>query len=182
MRKIVIYPDKVLRKKCEVFDWKDLVSRTEVGELVEVLMNTKNGAGLSAPQVGISKRFFAIKNEKENTAKVYLNPEITDTFKLDKQYFTYTKKDGSEEPFLEGCLSIPMIYGEVARWPKIAIKYQNLAGEHKAEVIEGYPGIVFQHELDHINGILFIDHVKQGKTKLLKDTGKELVEISFAEL
>ncbi len=180
MKKIVVYPDPVLRQVCAPVNTKDETTRTEISELVAVLVNTKNGVGLSAPQIGISKRFFAIKNDKEKKTQVYINPEITNTFDKKKIYFNYTKKESegeASEPFLEGCLSIPGVYGQVARWPKIAVKYVGIDGKEEKEEIEGYVAIVFQHELDHLNGILFIDHVKKEKNKLYREVGKKLEEI-----
>ena len=70
----------------------------------------------------------------------------------------------------EGCLSLPEIYEDVERPQSIAVRYQNLEGETVEERLEGYPAIVFQHEADHLNGVLFIDHISVAKRRLLHRT------------
>ncbi len=178
----MVYPDPVLRQVCSAVDANDEISRAEISELVAVLVNTKNGVGLSAPQIDVSKRFFAIKNEKEKKTQVYINPEITDNFSKKKIYFSYVKKDGEgeqNEPFLEGCLSIPGVYGQVARWPKIAVKYMGVDGKEKKEELEGYVAIVFQHELDHLNGILFTSRATEQNNQIYQEEDGELVKIKL---
>lgn len=178
MYKIVVYPAEILRLVAKRVDFADNDLNKMVAGLVEVLQKTSNGAGLAAPQIGISKRFFALKEAKTKRIEVYVNPEITSNFDLEKKFFSFTNnKSGSEEPFLEGCLSIPEVYGQVARWPEIKVRYQTLNGEEKNEIFTDYKAIVFQHELDHLNGVLFVDHVREVVGKLFKDVEGKMVEI-----
>lgn len=134
------------------------------------------GVGLSAMQVGNPIRVFAMlpmgaKNEKSSVT-FYINPEIVSHTKTMTLGETLTK---SGEPFLEGCLSVPRIYAPVLRWEEIEV---NAAVIKEADISENNQGLslvtrrlslsrvparVFQHELDHLNGILFLDHaLKQG--------------------
>jgi len=183
MLAIVKYPDEILRGMSVAVENKVAdKDREEIRDLVEVLQATKNGVGLAAPQLGISKRFFGIKNEKTKVINVYINPEILDDYGEKKKFFEIEKKNGDEEPFMEGCLSLPEVYGQVARWDKIKVKWMSLDGSFKIEVLAGYVAIVFQHELDHLNGVLFVDHVKKSNGKLFREVDGKMTEISFEEL
>jgi peptide deformylase len=110
------------------------------------------GVGIAAPQVGIPRRIIWVqrfdKEEEQFPFEVYLNPEITtysDTTKLT----------------MEGCLSIPDFRSEVKRPCSITIEYDQLDGTHRRETISGFTSVIFQHEIDHLNGILYLDHLKK---------------------
>lgn len=170
MIKIVEYPDKILRKRAlEVAKLSPEVLE-EIKSLVTTLKEIEHGAGLAAPQLGISKRFFGIKNGKTKEVEVYVNPKIEDVFGGKKQYFIYTNKDEKEEPFLEGCLSLPNLYGAVKRYAKIRVSF-----EGGSKTLKDYEAIVFQHELDHLDGILFTDHVKEEQGQLYRDDNGKLI-------
>ncbi len=178
MYKIVVHPAEVLRAVALPVDFTNQELKSLISGLVEVLQKTSNGAGLAAPQIGISKRFFALKDSKTKQISVHINPEITNTFSAEKRLFSFANsKTGIKEPFLEGCLSIPDIYGQVARWPEIEVRYQLFNGEYRQEVLKDYKAIVYQHELDHLNGVLFIDHVAKSGGKLFRDVEGKMVEI-----
>jgi len=138
----------------------------ELNSLAENMIETMRlgeGIGLAAPQVNISKRMFVIdlKLIDENLeAKAYINPKILST-------------EGSES-FEEGCLSIPGIRAEVIRPVKIEVQYQTISGEQTTEELYGLTARVFQHEFDHLEGILFIDKIAPLKKKLLEPKLKEL--------
>ena len=178
MKPIVKYPDVVLRKKAKQVKEVTKKFLLEMIDLKKTLDVADNGAGLAAPQIGLSERFFGIKNVKSKETIILINPKITKTFgKL--EYPIIVGEDGREEDFLEGCLSFPDYYGTVKRFIKIEAKWQEMVEEKltdkKAE-LNGFESIVFQHELDHLNGVVFVDHVKEEEGKFYKQMGKEMVK------
>lgn len=188
MGKIVFYPDPVLRKKTERVGRVDEELKAQVDELRQELQKSTNGAGLAAPQIGISRRFFGLKETKNKEVRVMINPEIIGVY--GKRDWVKIKVENpkpgeaNEEDFLEGCLSFPNLYGTVKRYLKVRARWQELKGEgliKKEGEWEGFEAIVFQHELDHLNGILFVDHIRQQKGKLLRQEGEKMVEIDLNE-
>lgn len=109
------------------------------------------GVALAAVQINDLRRVIIIRNnfdnKKDRGFQVFINPEIT-------------KLEGKVEEDYEGCLSIKDVYGKVPRHNKVRIKALNLAGEEVRIKAEGFLARVFQHEIDHTNGIVFIDHIK----------------------
>lgn len=127
------------------------------------------GLGLSAPQIGVFKRVFVARIR--NKIKGFVNPKI----------LKFSKK---EITFLEGCFSVPELYGHVVRPAELDLESQDKLGKKTQTHYKGLPARVIQHEIDHLNGTLFIDHVhtQNGKMfKLQKDKkGKEeFVEVVF---
>ena len=164
IREIVKYPDPVLQRPAEpvtVFD-KDL--RTLVADMFESMYAAK-GIGLAAPQIGVSKQITTIdlsfqKNPEEKI--VLVNPEII--FREGRQY---------EE---EGCLSLPDIREKVSRAAKVTVRAQNEHGasiEHDGEELLSR---AFQHEIDHLHGILFFSRVSALKRDLLMRRIKKLIK------
>ncbi len=155
MLKIVKYPNKVLHKKAKkVSDFN--AELKEIAENMYKSMQNDKGIGLAGPQVGVDKQILVVESNGEYTT--YINPEIT--------YFS--KSTLSTE---EGCLSLPGIFGYVTRAKKIHIKYKDVEGKTHKEKLKGLYSIVLQHEVDHLNGILFIDRaeeITQGKDILDK--------------
>ncbi len=141
----------------------------ELRELAENMIETmrvNEGIGLAAPQVNVSQRLFVIDLnliDEELEAKAYVNPEIL-------------ASSGSEK-FEEGCLSIPGIRADVVRPTHIKVRYQTLEGETVEEEMEGLLSRVFQHEYDHLEGILFVDLISPLQKKLL---GTKLQELEGA--
>ena len=116
------------------------------------------GVGIAAPQVGVLKNIIWVQRfDKEDFPfEVYLNPIIT-SYSEEKQ----TRK--------EGCLSIPNRSETLStRAFSISIEYDTMEAEHKSETIEGFTSIIFQHEIDHLNGILYLDHLKKEITESKK--------------
>ncbi len=107
------------------------------------------GVGIAAPQVGLRRQVIAVQRfDKENEPfEIYINPRITSCSEE-------TKKGK------EGCLSIPNYTAEVFRPISITIEYLDLDGKKHIEEVSGFTSVIFQHEIDHLNGILFIDHLK----------------------
>lgn len=183
MRSIVMYPNKALRKKVpEVIEVSEVIN--EVADLKEVLEASENGAGLASTQLSIEKRFFGIKNDKK--VEVLINPQILGVY--GQKVYPIIVGDGEKEKdtdFLEGCLSFPDLYGTVKRYLKIEAVWQEIEGDKlidKKKTMNGFEAIVFQHELDHLDGILFIDHIKRDGGKFYKFIGEKKIEWSVEKL
>jgi len=157
---IVAYGDPVLKKRAEEID----KTYPALGELIDSMFETMYaayGVGLAAPQIGKSIRLFVvdgtpIEDEDLNGFKmVFINPEIIE-------------EDGDDWPYEEGCLSIPGIRDDVLRPERLTIEYFD---EHWAKHKKSFEGIrarIIQHEYDHIEGVLFTDHLSGFKRRLLK--------------
>lgn len=161
MKEIVKFPNRVLRKVTKEVRELDEKTLKEIEELKEILRTSENGAGLAAPQIGISKSFLAMKNQ--SGVGVLVNPSLDQVFG-EKVYPKIRNEDGSEEEFLEGCLSFPDLFGTVKRYLKIKVSFDEILGDklkRKEKILEGFEAIVWQHEVDHLAGILFVDHIKE---------------------
>jgi peptide deformylase len=162
VKKILLYPDPLLlmrSAKINIFD-KNLVNLSK--DLIDTMYDA-DGVGLAAPQIGINKRIFVMDCSSENEEKdcrVVINPEI---------------EHASEElgSYKEGCLSIPGITEEISRPKVIKVLYQDVNGVLQRDTYDGLWSICFQHELDHLNGKLFIDHLRPMKKILVKNKMKK---------
>ncbi len=153
LRKIVTLPEPVLRRKAHTVTKFDKSLQTLIDDMVET-MRQAPGVGLAAPQIGLSERLIVVEyfekeedEEKEDAPKkvwAILNPEII---------------KASEEKLLgvEGCLSIPNLVGEVERHAVVQVKGMNRHGKPIKVKAEGWLARIFQHEIDHLNGVLFTD-------------------------
>lgn len=152
MLKIVTYPESILRRRAEDVDDVD----DEIIRLIEDMsesMYADDGAGLAAPQVGVSKRVIVM--DAGYGLKSYINPVI--------------RARGDEVRTVdEGCLSLPGIRVDVSRPSRIVVSAMNENGDTVEVEAEGLLARVFQHEIDHINGILIIDHASSIQRSLLK--------------
>jgi peptide deformylase len=177
---IVAYGDPVLRKVADAIDaaYPDLEKL--ITNMKETMYNA-SGVGLAAPQIGKAIRLFLIDaspfsedddlSEEERTLlksfnRVFINPKILE-------------EEGEEWIFNEGCLSIPDVREDVSRQPKITIEYQDENFTLHTETLEGLAARVFQHEYDHIEGILFTDKLSTLKKRIIK---KKLENISKGKI
>lgn len=143
--KIGIYPDQILRKKAKPVQKVTQEERKLAYDMIET-MRSYNGVGLAALQVGVSKRMIVIEDVENNkAAMVLINPAIL-------------KKKGRVS-FCEGCLSIPGVHADVTRPSSVVIEAFNLDGEKIKIDAKGIFARIAQHEIDHLDGILFIDRV-----------------------
>ncbi len=178
MAKIILYPAKVLRRKAKVINKIDNKVLEEIDRLVDTLKNKGDGAGLAAPQIGISKRMIAVMDRKTRQVKVFINPKIVGVWGI-KDYLKITAEDEGEEDFLEGCLSFPHLFGTVKRYFKVKVSWQEMVNEKLLTIekeFEGFEAVVFQHEIDHLDGIVFVDHIKRDGGKFFKLNKGKLVE------
>jgi len=161
IRRIYETPDPVLRqisKPVEVFDDE---LKTLVEDMFETMYDAP-GIGLAAVQVGIPIRLLVIDlqepeeegGEPVRDPKVFINPEIL-------------WHSDDEVPYTEGCLSVPEQYAEVMRPEKIRAKWRDVEGNAYEEEIDGLLAVCLQHEMDHLNGVLFIDHLSRLKRDMV---------------
>lgn len=151
-----------MRKKAKTIE-KDHPKLDEIIENMWETMYYSDGVGLAAPQVGLSLRLFVIdassgadeEPELEGFKKVFINPEIIET-------------NGDEWTMNEGCLSLPEIREDVDRPDEVTIKYLDENFEEHLETYKGFAGRVIQHEYDHLEGVLFVDHLSPLRKRLLK--------------
>jgi len=156
IRNILIEPDPELRKKCKLVEKVDNNIRKLMDDMIETMYEAP-GIGLAAIQVGILKRVIVIdisKNPQKKDPLFIVNPEIT--FKSEKKV-TYE----------EGCLSLPGYFAEVARPAECHLNYQDYNGVFKKLKTDGLLATCIQHEVDHLNGILFIDYLSKLKRTMI---------------
>ena len=182
---IVAYGSPVLRKETE-----EIEEGSDINELISNMFDTmyaSSGVGLAGPQIGESLRIFIVdaspfsepeegeKASKEQLQlkdfkKVFINPIIE-------------AEKGKEWPFSEGCLSIPGIREEVIRKPTVRISYFDENWTLHEETFEGIAARIIQHEYDHVEGVLFTDHLNPFKRRQLKrkldDISKGIVDIDY---
>jgi len=156
--KIVTYPDPILRQKAEPIKEVNDEVRKLIDDMAEV-MYQDDGVGLASPQIGVSKRIIVLDAGEGFSAMI--NPEIIELSK-------------EEESMEEGCLSLPDIRLQVKRPTKIVIRGLNEKGEPVEFEKDGLMARVYQHETDHLNGILIIDHASTVQRQLLRSKIKNL--------
>lgn len=152
----------LLRKKSEsiIPDTSDIILQTLIKRIYKTVTDSISmGVGIAAPQVGILKQIIWVQrfDKKGVPFEVYLNPKI-------KQYSKLTQE------CREGCLSIPGRMDTLnSRAYAILIEYDTPKGQRKIEMVEDFTAVIFQHEIDHLNGILYIDHLKEEMKKAFKN-------------
>lgn len=159
---IYTYGQPVLRKVAEPIDANYPNLSTVIGNMFETLYHSE-GIGLAAPQIGLSIRLIVIdlaplsesKTELRDFKKILINAQILE-------------RSGEEVREEEGCLSLPGIHESVPRSNKIVIRYQDENFTEHTETYEGYTARVIQHEYDHIDGNMFIDHISPIRRQLIK--------------
>jgi len=153
--KVRKYKDPILRKKGSKIKKVDEEIKKIIVDMVQT-MEKDGGVGLAAPQVGISKRIIVVDTDlKGQRILALINPEIIEKSK---------EKDRDEE----GCLSFPGIFLEIKRSKKVKVKALDINGEKVELSAQGLLARVFQHEIDHLDGILFIDRLNILKRILFK--------------
>jgi len=152
LREIIKLPDKRLRLVSEPVKHVDAAVRKLVDDMFETMYKAP-GIGLAAIQIGIAKRVITMdlsKKEDNHEPHVFINPEIV-----------WTSEETAK--YEEGCLSIPDYYEEVERPKAVKVKYLDRDGKAREIDAKGLLATCLQHEIDHINGVLFIDHLSKLK-------------------
>jgi len=149
-----IYPDDVLRKISKNIEKIDSNIINTVSQM-DLLMNENKGIGLAAPQVNQTIRLIVVDvSEDRDNPCIFVNPEI--------------KEPAGSVDSSEGCLSVPEIRTTIKRYENITLEYQDLNGERHEETLGDLMSICVQHELDHLDGKLFIDYVPDVKLQRLR--------------
>jgi len=177
---IVAYGDPVLRKVGKEIDANFPDLETLISNMKETMYNA-SGVGLAAPQIGKAIRIFII-DASPFAEDEGLSEKDRETLKNFNRVFINAKiieEEGDEWVFNEGCLSIPDVREDVFRKPKITIEYQDEDFKMHTEILDGLAARVFQHEYDHIEGVLFTDKLSTLKKRIIK---KKLENISKGKI
>jgi peptide deformylase len=162
LRKIITLPSRKLKQKSEPVGKVTADIRGLVDDMFETMYEAP-GIGLAAVQVGVLKRIVTMdlsKKEGEKNPRVFVNPEIV-----------WSSDDTSV--YEEGCLSIPEVHEDVERPARVKVKFLDLDGKKHEEEAEGLYATCIQHEIDHLNGVLFIDHIsKLKRDRIIKKFSK----------
>ena len=162
VRNIITEPDKILRKISSPVQKVGDTERKIMDDMVET-MYSANGIGLAAIQIGIPKRIIVIdlKIENKKNPLFFVNPVIKN-------------KDNLKSTYEEGCLSVPNQFAEIDRPKKCDVEYLDYNGEKKILKAEGLLATCIQHEMDHLEGILFIDYLSRlKKSMIIKKLSKQ---------
>jgi peptide deformylase len=155
-RDILIIPDKRLRQKSEPVAKIDASVRALIDDMFETMYEAP-GIGLAAIQIGVPKRVITMdlaKKDEPKAPQVFINPEIV-------------SQAGETSIYEEGCLSIPEYYEEVERPCAVKVKFLDREGKPQEIEATGLLATCLQHEIDHINGVLFIDHISKLKRDMV---------------
>jgi len=167
IRKILTEPNPFLRQKSQPVDKVDNSTRKLMDDMLETMYNAP-GIGLAAIQIGVPKRIIVLdisKNPEKKEPMHFVNPEIVSASEDDATYE-------------EGCLSVPGQFAEIDRPDKCHIKYLDYNGSAKELKAEGLLATCIQHEIDHLEGILFIDYLsKLKKSMIIKKLSKQKKEL-----
>lgn len=175
---IITLPDKRLRQRSQKVGFIGDAIKKLADDMSSATLNWEDsrkhefGVALAAVQIGELWRVIIIRNDFENkedrSFQILINPEIT-------------KTDGVPEYDTEGCLSIRDVYAKVPRYPKVKVKALDLDGKEVRVTAEGFVARVLQHEIDHTNGELFIDHVDDDTYYRIDNDSGELIPLGKDE-
>lgn len=163
IRRIIEYPEPLLRVKAKDIDRFDDSLNALIEDLADTMYDAP-GIGLAAPQIAESKRVIVVDTTKPGEERSYqalVNPEIVahQDYQLDE----------------EGCLSVPDLTAQVKRYQQVTVSYRRADGTAEQLTAEGRMAVVLQHEIDHLDGILFIDHLSPLKRSLYKKKRKKML-------
>jgi peptide deformylase len=153
---VIVAPDPRLKAKCDPVDSVDKTIRALMDDMLDS-MHDHNGIGLAAPQIGVTKRVIVIdvapKDEDPNPMKL-ANPEVI-----------WSTDEVIENE--EGCLSLPTYYADVVRPERVKVKYLDYDNKPQELEADGILAVCVQHEIDHLDGVLFVDHISMLKRKMI---------------
>jgi peptide deformylase len=152
IREILTVPHPVLKEVSQPVETVDDDLRALMADMLETMYDAP-GIGLAAVQIGVPKRVIVMdlaREGEEPQPRYFVNPEIV-------------WRSEETAPYEEGCLSVPEVFDEVERSARVKLRYLNQAGEAVEEDAEGLFAVCIQHEMDHLEGVLFIDHLSRLK-------------------
>ncbi len=153
---IILLPDPVLRQKSAMIERVDDETRKFADDMLATMYEAP-GIGLAAIQVGTPRRMLVIdiaKEDEEKAPHVFINPEIV-------------ASSDDRSVYEEGCLSIPDYYADVERPASVTVQYLDREGKQQEMTADGLMATCLQHEIDHLNGVLFIDHISRLKREMV---------------
>ena len=159
---ILTIPDQRLKNKSSEVKLFDINLKKIVKDMFDTLNDSGNGIGLAAPQVGVEKRIVIVdlKENNKSSPVIFINPVII-------------KESRERAVNEEGCLSIPGYYAEVERAKEVDVEWYDLEGEKVRKTFSGLFSICIQHEIDHLDGILFIDYLSRLKRRRANEKVKK---------
>ncbi len=159
---ILTIPDQRLKHKSSEVKLFDINLKKIVKDMFDTLNDSGNGIGLAAPQVGVKKRIVIVdlKENNKSSPVIFINPVII-------------KESRERLVNEEGCLSIPGYYAEVERAKEVDVEWYDLEGEKVTKTFSGLFSICIQHEIDHLDGILFIDYLSKLKRRRANEKVKK---------
>lgn len=177
-KKIITVPNPILKQKTKQVLKIDKRIASIINDLRDTLKDEKSGVGLAAPQIGYSTRICLIYSQRSRKVLTLINPEIVWKSKR------ISLGTGNKKNAFEGCLSVPKIWGLVKRHKIVKIKYLTPTNQTIVRKFKGFTAVIVQHEIDHLDGILFIDRIMEQKGKFYhweknKEGKEELVEMEL---
>ncbi len=162
VKEVLVYPDTRLKEVCTAIEEVDDSAKQLLQDLVDTMVDAGHSVGIAAPQIGDVRRAAVVDVSKSKLGKKQdnhgliqmINPEIIET-------------EGSQI-VREGCMSVPEYTGNVSRAESIVLQYTDQNQQHQVIRAEGFEAIAIQHELDHLDGFLFLDRVSSSKTDLFR--------------
>ncbi len=162
---LLYYPDPIFRKKATlVTDFNDVLHRNIA--IMQKTMSDNRAIGVGANMCGILQRIIIVPNSteiQENQTLVMINPEITE-------------KSDETQTFLEASLSLPGIEAQITRPETITVNYQDIHELHHTLTVTGFIATVIQHEIDYLNGIVYLDYLPKGKARLLREKMQKYIK------
>ena len=163
IKTIITEPNKILRQKSKLVETVGEEERNIMDDMLETMYHA-NGIGLAAIQIGIPKRIIVMdisKDKEKKNPMYFVNPIIKN-------------KNSENSTYEEGCLSVPNYFAEINRPKKCEVDYMDYDGKKKTLIADGLLATCIQHEIDHLEGILFIDYLsKLKKTIIVKKLSKQ---------
>jgi peptide deformylase len=164
VRDILLYPDPVLKAVCAPVDALDASIDALVQDLIDTMLAAGHSVGVAAPQIGSTRRVVVVDVSKSKLGRdnnhgllAMINPEILE--------------GEGQETMREGCMSVPDYTGNVTRAASIVVQFLDRAGREQVIRASGFEAVAIQHELDHLDGLLFLDRVSSLKTDVFRRKG-----------
>lgn len=190
MFKIISAPNHVLSETAKPVGKIDKSILSLIEEMKVTLENTRDpeGVGLAAPQIGKSLQLFIIKPTPKSPIEIFINP-VLETFNVkafplqkEDEKISENQRKSANSKKLEGCLSLPQVWGEVHRVAKVKLSYQDESGKKRHKTFKGFQATIIQHEYDHLQGILFPKRVLEQSGQLYKSHKNEKGKDVFEEI
>jgi len=162
VQEVLVYPDPRLKEICAPVDGFDVTVTELLNDLVDTMVDAGHSVGIAAPQIGVLRRAAVVDVSKSKLGKKQENHGL-----LQMVNPVIIEREGSNI-VREGCMSVPDYTGNVTRAESIVVQFIDETGQHQVVRCEGFEAVAVQHELDHLDGFLFLDRVSSLKTDLFR--------------